>query len=179
MLLPIGGCHERGAYASARRNEMLEQESSAPSLLTSTALLQALAEVESRAGSLRSLQALELVVYPDRLVLQAQDPNERHVVQQFEYRARKVTGPVKVKLEGPGKLENNLFPIAEAKLQAIPELVQIALRKVDAEHGRVRFVRVRRNLPIDMELRIRVFVASPRRDGQIDADQNGHIVDRT
>ena len=177
--LLLGGCHERGAYASARRTEALEEPPSGPSLLTSHALAQALGQIESKAGPLGALQALELVIHPDRVVLQAQDPKHPEVVQQFEYRAKKLTGPVKVKLQGPGKLEDNLFPIADAKLGAIPELAQQALRKIDAERGKVRYVRVRRNLPVDMELRIRVFVSSPRRDGQVDADRNGRIVDQT
>jgi hypothetical protein len=177
--LLVGGCHERGAYASSRQTETLEQDASGPSLLTSHALGPALAQIESKAGSLRSLQALELEIHPDRIVLQAQDPKHPEVVRQFEYRARTVTGPIKVKLEGPGKLEDNLFPLADAKLDAIPELAQQALHKIDAERGKVRFVRVRRNLPTDMELRFRVFVSSPRRDGQVDADHNGRIVDQT
>ena len=47
------------------------------------------------------------------------------------------------------------------------------MRRIDAENGSVDFVLVRRNLPDSDDIRLRVYVKSPRRNGYLDADQTG------
>lgn len=178
-LTALSGCTERGAYASARRTEVLETPADGSSLFGHDEFTRAITRLESKSGPLRSLRALEVSLYADKLVLQAQDPKNPQIVQQFEVRSGGVVGPVPVKLQGPGRLDDNLFPLGDANLDSIPELVSTAVRKVDGERGRARYVIVRRNLPTDWDVRIRVFVSSPKRDRQIDADATGRLIEQS
>jgi hypothetical protein len=59
------------------------------------------------------------------------------------------------------------------KLDAIPALAREAVRRVDPDSGSVERVLVRRNLPESSEVRMRVYVASPRWSGHLEADHNG------
>jgi hypothetical protein len=69
-----------------------------------------------------------------------------------------------------------LFELDEVKLDAIAPLTREAVRRIDAEAGNVDFVLVRRNLPDSEDVRLRVYVSSPRRSGYVDADQHGQIL---
>ena len=57
-----------------------------------------------------------------------------------------------------------------------PDLVRRAVDKVDAKNGKVGYVIVKRNLPIDMDVQFRVFVKSPLKDGFVNADKNGKLI---
>ena len=144
------------------------------SLYQADALQEAVAALSQRAG--RPVNALRLVVEPYQMLLQAQDPVHPLSVHQFEYRNGAVSGPVPVRLEGEGQLEDNLFPLGSVKLAAFPDMVQRAARHVDALNGKVKRLVVRRDLPRSKEIRIRVYVASPLLDGQVDADVRGRLL---
>jgi hypothetical protein len=47
------------------------------------------------------------------------------------------------------------------------------VRRIDPEAGSVDYILVRRDLPSSDEVRLRVYVQSPRKPGYIDADRNG------
>ncbi len=122
------------------------------------------------------IQALELRVFPDHIVLQAQDPKRPTNVDQYLYRAGKVTGPVPVKLKGKGALADNLFPLDEIQLHFIPPVAGKALEQLRLENGVVKYVSVMRNLPTEMDVRLRVYVTSPRKDGSLMADVTGNLL---
>jgi hypothetical protein len=147
----------------------------ATSLLTGEPLHEALRQLRAAAGP--SVMALELTVFPERAVLQARHAEQPGTVVQYEYRDGKLAPPVEVELRGPGQLEDNLFPLEEAALAEIPSLSRQAVERVDAKHGSVHRVVVRRNLPRSSDVQLRVFVSSPARDGHVDADADGKIVD--
>lgn len=120
------------------------------------------------------LSLLELRAMPDKLILQAEDPKAQGRIVQWEYSNGEVKAPRTVELRGAGKLDENLFPIEGVYLQAIPRLCSIAVSHVDPQDGRVTQIVVRRNLPFSSDVRFRVFVASPRKNGQLDANRFGH-----
>ncbi len=124
-----------------------------------------------------NVQALELRIYGDHLVLQARDPIRTNRVLEYLVKEGEVTKPVDVALKGPGQLEDNLFPLAEVKLEAVPQLTLRALERVDERAGRISYVLVRRNLPVSTEVGMRVYVASPVKDGYLDADAEGHPIE--
>jgi hypothetical protein len=146
-----------------------------PSLYTDEPLGAALREVKQKLPG--SVQALSLLVYRDHLVLQAQDPAAAERVLQLVYRAGAVEGPQTVKLLGTGKLEDNLFPLDAAKVNAIPHLIKDAQARANIPEGTVARVLLKRNLPETMDVQFRVFVTSQRRDAAFDADQNGKLLD--
>lgn len=146
-----------------------------PSLLTVEGFVPALAEIRARFTD--PIQALDLRVYSDRIVLQAQDPNEPTHVDQYVYRNAKVSGPVPVKLQGKGKLEDNLFPLEDVKLDALPSIVARALDASPVEKAKVSHVRIKRNLPEEMDIIIRVHLTSARADAFVDADADGNMLE--
>lgn len=146
--------------------------SKGPSLLTEKPLARALAALSQAVGG--DVQALELRMYPSRVVLQAQDPKRPSNVDQYVYRDGKVSAPIPVKLQGTGKLEDNLFPLSEVSLDRIPPLAGRALAELRLENGHVGFVSVKRDLPRSMSIRLRVKVSSPRKDAYWDTDVDGN-----
>jgi hypothetical protein len=183
LLLLAPGCDRSAANGITTRAEMPAASADKPaagiargSLLVSAAAME-VAEEAFREKLGASIVALELTIFANRVVLQAQDPKRPERVLQYEYRSGRVYGPIPVELQGPGQLADNLFPLGEAAIDSVPSLVESAIDKIDAAHGDVRYVSLRRNLPVAMDLRFRVFVTSPERDAQVYADANGKIVD--
>jgi hypothetical protein len=173
-LLLVLGCRERprptgpapsASQASAYRG----------SLFTYQPLRESLAKLRAATGS--RVEALELRIYPDRLVLQARDPVRSNRVLEYVVRNGEVEKPVDVTLKGPGQLEDNLFPLGDVKLDAVPQLTLRALEHVDDRAGRINYVLIRRNLPVSNEVAMRVFISSPIRDGYLDADAEGRPLD--
>jgi hypothetical protein len=166
------GCNQRAIESWLSQADGTQ---TTPSLYADAAFSKVLAEVRKRVPS--PVQALSFLVYPDHAVLQAQDPTTPNRVLQYVYRAGIVTEPVPVKLLGAGKLEDNLFPLDAAKLDAIPRLSREAQGKADIPEGAVARVLLKRNLPESMDIQFRVFVTSQRRDATLGADQNGKLLE--
>jgi hypothetical protein len=145
------------------------------SLYNDAPFSRAMAELKKHAPS--PVEALSLLVYPDRAVLQARDPAAPKTVVQYVYRGGTVTPPVLVKLLGTGKLDDNLFPLDTVKLASIPKLARDAKAKANIPEGLVSRVLLKRNLPDTTDIQFRVFVTSQRRDATLEADQTGHLMD--
>ncbi len=165
-------CDEPKAAPPPAASTRAEQK--APSLLGAASLQAALDAVEKQAGP--DVQALELDVYPDHLILKARDRESPARVLQHVYRNGRLEKPVAVRLLGNGKLDENLFPLADAELAAIPELGRAAVATVDERFGKVSHVLLRRNLPQDESIQFRVYVQSPMKDGYVDADASGKLI---
>ena len=95
---------------------------------------------------------------------------------ELHYRDGKVGEPEHATLRGKGQLADNLFELDDVKLDAISQLTREAVRRIDPENGRVELVLVRRNLPDSDDVRMRVYVSSPRQSGSVDADHLGQIL---
>lgn len=145
------------------------QEMSGPSLLSSDRLEPALEALQAKAGG----KLLRLEIRARELTLQAEDASSPGAVLELHYRDGKIGEPEHATLRGKGQLSDNVFDLSELKLEAIPELAREAVRRIDAENGSVDMVLVRRNLPDSDDVRLRVYVRSPKRDGYIDADRSG------
>jgi hypothetical protein len=168
----LAGCNQRAIESWLSQTDANDPT---PSLYGDTTFAKLLTEVKKRVPS--PVKALSFLVYPDHAVLQAQDPASPTRVLQYVYRGGIVTEPVPVKLMGTGKLEDNLFPLDSAKLDAIPRLSREAQGKANIPEGSVARVLVKRNLPESMDIQFRVFVTSQRRDATLDADQNGKLLE--
>jgi len=167
---PLLGCNQRAIES------WLSQSSEAePSLYSQGGFDRSLAELRKRVPT--PIEALSLLVYSDRLVLQARDPAARNNVVQYVIRGGRATDPIPVKLIGTGKLDDNLFPLDAAKVEAIPRLVHEAQSKANIPEGSVARVLLKRNLPESMDIQFRVFVTSQRRDAYMDADQQGNLIE--
>ena len=136
--------------------------------------LEALTRAIRRGDASVAIELLELRAAPDRVVLQVADAATPGRVLEWEYAQGEVKEPRAVELRGAGKLDENLFPLDSVYLKAIPRLCSIAVDHVDPQDGRVSHLVVRRNLPFSGDVRFRLFVDSPRRPGQLDANRFGH-----
>jgi hypothetical protein len=145
-----------------------------PSLFDRDQFADALQRLRVEVG--RDVQALELRVTRDRLTLQAASVTHRDRIDQYECVSDRVIGPTPVELKGSGELSENLFELSEVNLDSIPPLVKNAVREVDPQDGKPDQVVVRRDLPFSDDVRIRVFVSSPRMPGYLDADEKGEPI---
>jgi hypothetical protein len=151
------------AVASASR------EMSGPALFSSEQLSPALQALRAKASG----KWLRLEIRARELTLQAEDTGAPGSVVELHYRDGKVGEPEHATVRGKGQLVDNLFDAAELKLEGIAELSREAVRRIDAESGTVDVILVRRNLPDSDDVRLRVYVASPRKNGYMDADHTG------
>lgn len=145
------------------------QEMSGPNLLSRERLTPALAALRAKAGG----KLLRLEIRPSELIMQVEDPTASGSVVELHYRDDRVGEAEPVTLRGKGKLKDNLFNLSDVKLDTLPELSREAVRRIDAENGRVDLVLVRRNLPHSEDVKLRLYVASPRQSGHLDADHTG------
>jgi hypothetical protein len=122
------------------------------------------------------IAALELVVRFDRMLLQARDPAKPEQVIQYEYRAGHVFGPLPVELRGPGELEDNLFPLADADLSSLPAFVVTATRKAGSPDARVSHVVLRRNLPRTFDVRFQAHIAGEKAVEPVQGNARGRLV---
>lgn len=127
-----GGCQKLAALA--RRPG---------SLFEGRAAVGALGQLGRAAGG-PQVRCLEVTVYGDRAELQFQRPGDPANADAYRYEGGLVSGPLPVKLVGGGRLEDNLFPLAEVELEALPGLFAEALRRAGLEGGRVESLRIRR-----------------------------------
>jgi hypothetical protein len=165
-------CNQRAIESWLSQSDKSETGSS---LYSEANFGRALAELKKRVPS--PIEALSLLVYSDRLVLQARDPVARSNVLQYVWRDGRGPDGVPVKLIGTGKLDDNLFPLDAVKLDAVPKLVRDAQAKANIPEGSVARVLLKRNLPESMDIQFRVFVTSQRRDAYFDADQQGNLIE--
>lgn len=175
----IIACQKPGPSEAAgtrpARSAAIPEPGYRPSLLVPRSLVDALERVRSLAGA--NLQVLELRIYPDRLLVQARDPRRADRVLEYQYHNGLVSRPVEVRLIGPGRLEDNLFSLEEVRLEAVPELARRATELVDGLGGQVSYLLVRRNLPTSWDVQFRVYVKSPLKDGYVDADAEGRVLE--
>jgi hypothetical protein len=166
------GCLERSDGAAHSRSDAVQsasQEMSGPSLFSRERLAPALRALGLKPAS----RLLRLEIRPRELILQAEDANNPGSVIELHYRDGKVGELEHATLRGKGQLGENLFRLSDVNLEAVPELTRLAVQRVDAESGTPELVLVRRNLPESDEVRIRVYVASPRQGGYLQADHAG------
>jgi hypothetical protein len=174
------GCRERRGPPLQRSDAVASASApprSAPvlNLFTSEALNRLMSAIRERVGDATSVLMLELTA--ERATIQVEAPAHPGTVVQFEWGDGTLRGPIPVELRGAGALENNLFPLSSIDVGPIPELAKAAVERIDREHGQVERIVVRRNLPVEEAVGIRVYVKSPIRSSHVDADARGRIAE--
>jgi len=175
LWLSASACDQRADKASHTRSDAVasaSQEMSGPSLFSSERLLPALQALRAKASG----KLLRLEIRAREVTLQAEDTSTPGGVVELHYRDGKVGEPEHATVRGKGQLADNLFDAAELKLDSIAELTREAVRRIDAESGTVDLVLIRRNLPDSEDVRVRVYVTSPRKNGYVDADHTGQLL---
>jgi hypothetical protein len=175
LALPLASCDALARAEKPTLEASAEPAASGLSLLGPEPLASAKLAIDDTLGP--TVKVLELRAYPDHWVIQAEDPERPGRLFQLEYRDGRLGAPLEMTLRGPGELGENLFFLSEVSLAELPTLADKARKSVDPEDGVVDYVLVRRALPFDTDVRLRVFVKSPRRDGYLDADRTGRPIE--
>ncbi|RYZ10219.1 MAG: hypothetical protein EOO73_01185 [Myxococcales bacterium] len=171
LSLGVASCGQRADKSSHSRTDAVasaSQEMSGPSLFSQERLKPALAQLREKGGT----KVLRLEIGPREVVMQAEDPSNAGSVVELHYRDGKVSEAEHATLRGKGQLADNLFDLEDVKLASLPELARLAVERVDPESGSVELVLVRRSLPESDDVRLRVYVKSPRQSGYVDADDS-------
>ena len=169
------GCRERGSKSNQRSEAVAASASAGPSLFGRDALLPLLSALRDKAGADPSLLRLE--VAGDQALVQVEAPGRLGQLVQYQWRAGTLSAPVPIELRGKGNLSQNLFPLSALDLSNLPALVDAAVARIDGEQGKASRVLVRRNLPQDDSVGIRVYVESPLRSSHVDADARGKLLE--
>lgn len=177
LCLSLCAC-QRAPEKRAERNEaiaaVVQPAPPGPSLYTRATLEKAVDDVLGKLGASTGILSIEL--FPDhaRFQVEAATPGD---VAEYDWRAGVVQGPSRIETRGKGSLQQNLFLLSSLELSNVPSLVEVARSRVDPDQGVVTRVLIRRNLPIDENVGIRVYVDSPLRSSHVDADAHGRPLD--
>jgi hypothetical protein len=172
LFITLASCADRQEKSGHSRSDAVasaSQEMSGPALFSHERLSPALDALRDKASG----KLLRLEIHAKELILQAEDPKNAGGVVELHYRDGKVSEPEHATLRGKGQLADNLFDLSDVKVEAIADLARLAVQRIDAENGTVESVLVRRNLPDTDDVRLRVYVSSPRQSGYVDADRSG------
>jgi succinyl-diaminopimelate desuccinylase len=165
------GCESTTGATERRMDAVANPAPSAPSYLERAEVKRWLPTLSQR---LRSARVLVLDVREHALVVQAEDMTHPSRVLEYTLENGDFPEPVRAEVRGSGELAQNLFALKDVALEKLPELARLAVAQVDAENGRVSRVVVRRQLPQSEAVRFRVYVESPRLNGQADFDASGN-----
>jgi hypothetical protein len=121
------------------------------------------------------LRVLRLVIYPEYLFADVQDPAIPENVDEYQWRGE-LRAAEPVRLVGVEDLETSLFSADEVDWSAIASLVAGAPQAVQIDDGEVTHAIVERPLPFSTDIRIRVFVVGARASSFVDADANGTVI---
>jgi hypothetical protein len=127
-----------------------------------------------------SIQAVDVVVYPDYAILTARDPATPHHVDRWHYqRDGDLLDPDPVALadEDERTLDLEAFPLDSVAWDRLPALVDEALARTDVEDPTSTYVSVSRNRPTTEAVRVRVYVSGERSSGWILADARGTVLE--
>ncbi|MBI4703567.1 MAG: hypothetical protein HY744_20845 [Deltaproteobacteria bacterium] len=125
------------------------------------------------------VKALETIVYPDWAKMQAQDPKKPENIDEYRWRKGTLEAPIPVKLSGNPDLktiETNLYSVDDVDFAKLPSLVDDANKRLAYEEAKVTHIIVKRGLPFSPDVRIRVYVNSPRKSGSVEYDAKGAMV---
>jgi hypothetical protein len=173
------GCHEAAPGKSRERSDVVAPSAAGAragsSLYTRDTLDKVVNDVLGRFSA--SVGILSIEILPDQARFEVEAPATPGDVVEYAWRAGEVRGPSRLEIRGKGSLQQNLFLASSLEFAAIPSLVELARTRVDAEQGVISRVLIRRNLPADDGVGIRVYVDSPIRSSHVDADAHGRLVE--
>ena len=125
----------------------------------------------------QGVRALEVIVYPDYIFTNVQDSAQKMHVDRYQLRDGRWREPTPVKLFGNLKTEADIAAVTfdpnEVAFAEISKLVKDAPARVKVETPSISHVTVKRGLPFEKEVLIRVFVTGPRGNGFVEYDKKG------
>jgi hypothetical protein len=122
-------------------------------------------------------RVLEVIVYPTYVFTNVQDSGQKTHVDRYQLREGLWREPEPVKLFGDLKTEADIAKVTfdpnEVAFSEVSKLAKDAIARLKVETPSVSHMVIKRPLPFDNEVRIRVFVNGPRSNGYVDYDKKG------
>jgi hypothetical protein len=144
----------------------------------------ALLAIEKRVGA-SPARVTEILVYPDYMIVSAQDPNALDHIDRYTWRDNKVDPPEPVHLSGPQEaVDASLFSTSAVNMHLLPVIVLDAeqtlehAKPIRVEQARGSYVDIERSTSsqLDGRITIHISVEGPRRSGTVDTGSNGEIL---
>lgn len=134
-----------------------------------------ISELTNAAGT-ENPNLLKLSFYDSYAMAEVQNPKKPDDVDAYTYREGRLSGPNPVKLNGDGKIGDNVFPLKDVNIDGIPALtVEILAKLKDVEGGKLIGYSISRNLPFSKEIHVQPLADATRKSVSADADNNAKL----
>lgn len=147
------------------------------------ALRRAITAIEEKVGATPA-HVSEIDVYPEYVIVDAQDPEIPEHIDRYEWRDNSVEPPEPVHLSGPQEdVDASLFPTSAVDMARIPSFVRAAEQRLEhaepirVEDASVSYLSIERSTSLDGRVTIRMSVEGPRRSGSVETATSGEILD--
>jgi hypothetical protein len=118
-------------------------------------------------------RVLNIRITDRSVTIQAQDPKKPENVDEYRVNTE-LEGPIPVRLFGSeDALAQNLFNPDDVALDQIPALIAEAESKIDIEGREFSGITIKRDLPFDEDIAIRVSYGGTRKSAFLEADRHG------
>ena len=145
----------------------------------------ALEAIEKAIGA-SPAQVGEIAIYPEYMIVEAQDPNVLDHIDRYTWRDDDVSPPEPVALSGPQEdVDASLYPTTAVNLARLPEIVRAAERELETarplriEEAITTYLYIERSTSIDGRVVIRLSISGPRRSGNVETTSSGEILTAT
>jgi hypothetical protein len=148
------------------------------------AAARAIAAIERQLGAAPA-RAREILIYPEYMDVEAQDPKIPEHIDEYEWRGDSVSGPEPVHLSGPQEeVDASLFPTTAVQWRDIPDIVrEVETRARHARPTRIEdaaasYLIVDRSTSSedDGRVEISIYLNGPRRSGNAELTASGEIL---
>ena len=135
--------------------------------------VEAMATFRSALGD--GLKVREASFYPDYVIIEAQDPAKPQNIDSYTLRDGRIDPPTPVHLSASDIVEVQVFRVRDVDWSVVGDVAGRAAQRLRIEDGRPSYAYVDKN--DERELRLHVYVTSPRRSGYVEADLDGTIIE--
>ncbi len=126
------------------------------------------------------VRVLELVVYPDYVITEVQNPRKRGNVDRYTLRNGVVDDGEPVHLMGEMKsakdVDAAVVDLASVSFGVVPKLVHETKHRLRIEDGKVTHAILDARRVFHKQVTWRVYMSSARKDGSVEFDLHGHVV---
>ena len=145
--------------------------------------VKAVAALARRIGT-EAPRVSDVTMYPEYLIVEAQDPDNLEHIDRYEWRDDEVSPSEPVHLSGPQEeVELSLYALKSVHWEDLPEMVRAAERAaqqatpIRVESARANYVIVDRTSSSDGDARVvvRIYIEGPRRSAYVDLTPTGEI----
>jgi hypothetical protein len=145
----------------------------------------AIAAIERKVGA-SPAQVVEVLTYPEYMIVQAQDPEVPDHIDTYTWRDGKVEPREPVHLSGPQEdTDAKLFPTSAVDFGQLPRIARAAERRlqrarpVGIEQARASYLDIERSSSLDGRVTLSIYIEGPRRSGRVETGTGGEILEAT